>query len=282
MKDHVLVVGASGNIGSEVARLLDQDGKRLKTASRHPQGLSHLENARPTYFDFDDPDSWSGALADISHVFMIPKVGDPFPDQTLIPFIDLAIESGVRRIVFSTAMGLDRDWRVLAVAEEHLVHSGVSHTILRPGWFMQNFNPGFLLNSIRAGAIRMPGESCMMSFIDTRDIARVAVASLFGERHAGKVYTLTGGESFGWAETARILSDASGRDIEYVHTSIDQMRESLLKLGTQPYRVEQMLQMLRAMENNLYAEISQDVRLVTGRDPITFGQFTQENASAWK
>ena len=50
MKDHVLVVGASGNIGSEVARLLDQDGKRLKTASRHPQGLSHLENARPDIF----------------------------------------------------------------------------------------------------------------------------------------------------------------------------------------------------------------------------------------
>ena len=282
MNRGILVVGASGNIGAQVARLLDRDGKQIKTASRHPARLTKLANAAPNYFDFDDPDSWPEALKHVSHLFMIPKVGDPYPDQTIIPFIDRAIESGVRRIVFSTAMGLDKDWRVLAVAEQHLIDSGVGSTILRPGWFMQNFNPGFLLTSVRAGTIRMPGLSSRISFIDTRDIARAAVTALFDDSHAGKAYTLTGSESLSWEDTARTLSAACGRDISYIDTTIEEIRDNLLQLGEQPYRVEQMVQMLRATENNLYADISQDVNTVTGQDPIRFLRFAEENAGAWR
>lgn len=283
MAADILIVGGSGNIGSGVISLLQQQGLSTRLATRNLQGLVPEHGVEPVYFDYDAPESWLPALSGIQCVFMIPKVGDPYPDQTVIPFMECAKQAGVERIVFSTAMGLDKDWRVLAVAEDHLMQSGVNYTILRPGWFMQNFNPGYMLHAIRRGVISLPGTlDCKLSFIDTRDISAVAVAALLNDGHFGKAYTLTGPEAFTWPQTAVMLSEACGYQVQYVNVSEKESREGLLALGTSPYRVEQMLQMMRAMRDGIYGEVTTAVRDVLGREAISLRQFIAENAHAWK
>jgi len=283
MKAKILIVGGAGNIGSGLIDLLSQRQIEVKLATRRPQDCAIRDGVEPVYFDYDDPPSWGGALEGVERVFMIPKVGDPFPDQTVMPFIDRAREAGVERIVFSTAMGLDKDWRVLAVAEEHLMKGGSNYTILRPGWFMQNFNPGYMLQSIRNGTIALPGsDDCKLSFIDTRDISAVAAEALLTDGHFGKAYTLTGPRAYTWPQTAALLSKACGHPVSYVNVSEKQAREALLALGTIPYRVEQMLQMMRAMRDGIYGEVTSSVKEVLGRDPISLEQFIAENAHAWK
>jgi uncharacterized protein YbjT (DUF2867 family) len=283
MTAEILIVGGSGNIGSGVVEILTRQGIPVKLATRNPRECDPRQGVEAVFFDYDDPASWGPALAGVARVFMIPKVGDPFPDQTVIPFIDRAREAGVERIVFSTAMGLDKDWRVLAVAEDHLMKSGDNYTILRPGWFMQNFNPGYMLNAVRNGTIALPGsDDCKLSFIDTRDISAVAAEDLLKDGHFGKAYTLTGPRAYTWPQTAALLTEACGHPVAYVNVTEKQAREGLLALGTSPYRVEQMLQMMRAMRDGIYGEVSTSVRDVLGRDAISLEQFISENAHAWK
>jgi len=283
MKPEILIVGASGNIGSGVVELLHKQDIAVRVAGRSLPTDERVEGIEPVFFDYDAPDSWLPALQGIKRVFMIPKVGDPYPDSTVMPFIDKAREAGVEHIVFSTAMGLDKDWRVLSVAEDHLVKSGVPYNILRPGWFMQNFNPGYMLHAIRNGAISLPGsDDCKLSFIDTRDISAVAVEVLCNDDHRGKAYTLTGPAAFTWPQTARLLSQACGHQVDYVNVTEKQSREGLLALGTSPYRVEQMLQMMRAMRDGIYGEVTTTVRDILGRDALSLEAFIAENESAWK
>ncbi|MFA5632916.1 MAG: SDR family oxidoreductase [Porticoccaceae bacterium] len=283
MKAEILIVGGSGNIGSGLVDILAKQDIAVKLATRKPQECAARQGVAAVYFDYDDPASWEPALAGIERVFMIPKVGDPFPDQTVMPFIDRARQAGVERLVFSTAMGLDKDWRVLAVAEDHLIKSGINHTILRPGWFMQNFNPGYMLHAVRNGVITLPGsDDCQLSFIDTRDISAVAAAVLLNDGHFGKAYTLTGPRAYTWPQAAALLTQACGHPVKYENVTEKQARDGLLALGTSPYRVEQMLQMMRAMREGIYGEVSSSVRDVLGREPISLEQFAAENAHAWK
>jgi uncharacterized protein YbjT (DUF2867 family) len=281
MSAKYLVVGGRGNIGSAVVGKLAQQGFSVRLATRDPGEAPLATNVSAVYFDYDDPGSWVASLSGISRVFMIPKVGDPFPEQTLMPFIDRARTAGINRIVFSTAMGLDKEWRVLAAAEDHLLNSGLDYTILRPGWFMQNFNPGFLLQAISSGMIALPGsESCRLSFIDARDIAEVAVAALVGDQLLGCICTLTGPQALTWAETVGQISSAWDLQVAYRQITQKQMRDALFAAGTSPYRVEQMLLMMRAMRDGIYAEVTHSITDVLGRPATSLQQFLAENRPA--
>ena len=261
-----LVIGATGNIGSSLAEQLSGEGRHVCAASRNVQGI-HVQGALDkVVFDYDDPTSWITALSGVTRIFMIPKAGDPCPDETLLPFIDAAAAAGTERIVFSTAMGLDKDWRVLCVAEDHLIKSGLEYTILRPGWFMQNFTRGFLSQSVKSGLIAFPaGRGSRLSFIDTRDIAGVAKVALCDDDLLGGEFTLTGPESLSWEETTGLLSAAYGGTVCYEEVTEKQWRDTLLSAGLRPYRVEQMLQMARGMREGLYENVTETVTAILGR-----------------
>ena len=95
---------------------------------------------------------------------------------------------------------------------------GLTHAILRPAWFMQNFSETFLKPI--GGAIVVPAGDGAEAFVDAEDIAAVASATLADpQAHAGAQYALTGPEALTIAEAARIISDVSGRAIDY--TDID-------------------------------------------------------------
>jgi uncharacterized protein YbjT (DUF2867 family) len=277
MSPHYLIIGGTGNIGSAVIEKLQQSGTNLVVAARTPDNIAAGAGLKAVYFDFDNPASWPNALDNIQRIFMIPKVGDPYPDQTLMPFMDLARSRGVERIVFSTAMGLDRDWRVLAAAEEHLQQSGLEFTILRPGWFMQNFTTGFQLPSVRQGVIALPGSSaCRLSLIDTRDIGAVAASALSTDEHVGKILTLTGPESLSWNEIAEQLQATAGYNVVYQEVEEKPIRDFLLANGTSPYRVEQMMLMMRSMRDGIFADLSSDVATILNRPAISFSQHLKE------
>lgn len=276
-----LVLGASGNVGGMLCTLLAAAGEEIGAASRKPVEAAG-PRVRHVRFDYDDPSSWDAALDGMDRVFMIPKVGDPYPDQTLVPFIDRMAAAGVERVVFLTAMALDQDWRVLKFAEDHLIGSSLVWTVIRPNWFTTVLAPGFLQNAIRAGKIALPAGEAKVSFIDARDIAAVAATALGDDRPAGRQLTLTGPKAYGWAEVAAMVSDGIGRQVVYDDVPEAGFRDGLLKAGVQPYRVEQMLQMLRAVRNGLHARVTTDVETVLGRPARTLPDFVEEHIEAWR
>jgi uncharacterized protein YbjT (DUF2867 family) len=284
MSHKILIIGATGNVGSHLVKLLAEKDEQVKAATRKPEVYTTQPKVEATAFEFDDPTTYAPALEGADRVFLLARSADPEPQKILIPFIDQAKASGVNHIVLMTAMGVDQAEELgLRKVEKHLIVSGMAYTILRPNWFMQNFNPGFILPSIKEnGGIYLPADDAKLSFIDTRDISAVAAAALTGDGHKGKEYTLTGGQALSYAEAAGIISAASRREIKYVAISDDDARDAMKSAGWSPQQVEFMLGLFYTVRQGWSAPISPAVTSVLGREPISFEQFARDNADAWK
>ncbi|MEP6781265.1 MAG: NAD(P)H-binding protein [Gemmatimonadaceae bacterium] len=145
----ILLTGALGNVGSEVATACTERGLSARVAvrsmSRLKERFPHLESVR---FDFEDRATWPAALAGCDAVFLLrpPPISDM--DATLNPFVDAAFAAGVAHIVFLSVLGADtKRWVPHRKVELHLSASGTAWTVLRPGFFTSaRYNSAVFIN----------------------------------------------------------------------------------------------------------------------------------------
>ena len=279
-----LVVGAAGRVGREVARLLAEKGERVRAATRDPGRFALPAPLEPVHFDFDEPRTFGPALKGVERLFLIARPGDNNSDTAAKPLIDEAKKGGVRLIVNLTAMGVEQDETfMLRILEKHVEASGIPFVHLRPNWFMQNFDSGPIFTDIRATrAIHLPAADARLSFIDVRDVAAVACQALTEKGHAGKAYTLTGGESLTHFDVAEKLSRAAGRRVAYVPISEEAARAGLAARGVPSGYIERWADFFRKVRKGLCAPVSGDVENVVGRPPLLFDHYAQSHAKSWQ
>lgn len=284
MSNQTLVIGATGNVGKRLVELLAAQGVGVRAATRQTAGYDGPHGAQPVDFDLDRPETFGPALAGVDHAFVIARSGDAQPENALNAFFDQAKAAGVQHVVFLTAAGVEMNEEVgLRKAERHLMASGLDYTILRPTWFMQNFSAGFIQPMIaQMGAIYLPAGDGKTSFIDAADIAAVAAVALTQPGHAGQAYTLTGGEALTYGEAAAIISEVAGRPVGYVAIPNEAFRQSLLDNGWPAESAGFMAGLFQPVEQGWAGAVSPAVAAVLGRAPITFRQFAEANAAAWK
>jgi uncharacterized protein YbjT (DUF2867 family) len=185
-------------------------------------------------------------------------------------------------VVLMSAMGADADPSApLARAEQHLMSSGLPWNVIRPNWFMQNFNTFWLKGIREQGTIFLPLGSAKGSFIDARDIAAVAAALLSSHAHDGHAFDLTGAEPLDHNEVAKHLSREAGRSIRYQDITPEQMLEALLGAGL-PRPYAEFLNLILGYFKAGYAErITDSVLRVTGRSPRGFADYARDYRAAW-
>lgn len=126
--------------------------------------------------------------------------------------MDQASAAGVSRVVALSAMGVEHapDDVGLGAMERAVRERSAHWTILRPTWFAQNFAEAFWYPTItEQGQIPTSAGPGRASFVDTRDIAAVAVTALRQDGHDGQAYTITGPEALSFAEVAAHISRAA-------------------------------------------------------------------------
>ena len=286
MSPKTLIIGATGRVGAELARLLMEKGEAVRAATRTPATASARlpRAAEAAEFDFDRPETFGPALKGITRVFLVARPGDNHADKAAIPFIDLAKKEGVQLIVNLTAMGIEKDDTfTLRILEKYIEASGIPYVHLRPNWFMQNFDSGPMHADIRAtGALHLPAADAKLSFIDVRDIAAVALAALTDRRHAGKAYTLTGGEALDHYEVVSILSRVAEKTITYVPLREEVARAALQRSGAADDLIERWKNFYRIVRQGLCAPVIPDTESVLRRPPIPFEQYAEDHAAAWR
>src|SRR5262249_30892636 len=276
MAGRVLVIGATGSVGSAVVDELIRAGQKINTATRTSQSVgSSNDSVEYVEFDFERPLTFEKALTGVDRVFMIARPGDDHADVVALPFIDEMQRLNVSRVVNLTAMGAEtRDDMALRKIERYLEDSGLGFTHLRPNFFMQVFSSGPLLADIRStGGIHIPAAEAKLSYIDVRDIAAVAARALIDESHSGKAYTLTGGRSLDHDEIAQHISRVAERRIEYVPISEETAKSALENAGLSSARAERLIGFYRLVRQGLCAPVSGDVEVILGRPPISFAKF---------
>ena len=286
MSKQILVIGATGRVGSELVKLLIQNGESVRAATRNPStALSRFHNTVDVVeFDYDRPQTFAPALAGVEKVFLTVRPGDNHSDKAAMPLIDEAKKVKVQRIVDITSMGAEQDDTfMLRILEKNIEASGIAYTHLRPNWFMQNFDSGPMFADIKAtGALHLPAADARVSFIDVRDVAAVGFAALTEAHHAGRAYTLTGKESLSYFQVVEKISRVAGKEISYIPITENIARETLMKRGIPTDLIERWTDFYRKVRQGLCSPISTDVESVLGRSPILFDQYANDYTAAWR
>ncbi|MCW8095584.1 NAD(P)H-binding protein [Streptomyces tauricus] len=268
----VLVTGASGRTGRQVAEAAKAAGFRVRAASRSGE----------VRFDWYDPSTWDEALrgADAAYLAYAPDVGAPGAAENVAAFARRAQDLGVRRLVLLSARGE----RQAEPAERALRESGAEWTVVRADWFFQNFSEGLLLDGVRGGEFVFPAGEVPVPFIDARDLAEVVVEALADSSYAGRTLEITGARLLSFREAMAEISAAAGREIRYVPVPTKEYGAILAGFGLPPEEVAFMEEVFDGLLDGHNARTTDGVREVLGRAPRDFADFAREHAAAgvWK
>lgn len=229
------ITGATGQLGRLVVKNLKQhmDADQLVALVRSPEKASDLGiEARP--FDYTKTDTLEQGLKGIDHLLLISsnEVGQREAHHKNV--IEAAQKAGVQWIVYTSLLRADTSSIGLAdehkATEEMLKDSGIPYTILRNGWYTENYT-GSLPASIKNGALIGSAGDGKISSATREDYAAAAVAVLTGEGHKGKVYELAGDEAYTLQELAAEVSKQTGKTIPYNNLSVAEYAKILASVG---------------------------------------------------
>jgi uncharacterized protein YbjT (DUF2867 family) len=195
----ILIIGATGNIGSRVISQLPSTGLQIRALVRNPAAARLPAHVEVIYGDLTRPATLDEGLDGIDTVFLVWVA----PAEAAAAVLG-QIAKRVRRIVLLSALlktahplfQQPNPSRARAELLERLIEtSGVEWTFLRPGMFALNAL-GWWAPQIRVGdVVRWPCLGVPTAPIDERDIAAVAVHTLCEDAHSGAEYVLTGPQS---------------------------------------------------------------------------------------
>lgn len=276
-----LVTGGTGKTGRLVVDRLAAGTTPVRVASRTPAtGLP--DGATAVRFDWDDPSTHDASLDGVDTAYLVAPALVLDPSPVMLPFVERARAAGVQRMVLLSANGAEQappDFGLNAV-QGALAGSGAEWAVLRPTWFLQNLTEGFLAPGIAHGVLAFPGGTGRNAWIDTRDIADVAVAALHGKADGDLL--LTGPELLSFADLAAEVSRASGIEVRYVDQPPEELAAVLQRAGFPDDYAGLMLQLAGAIRDGHAEQLVTTVQDVTGRPGRTLRQFADDNADAWR
>jgi uncharacterized protein YbjT (DUF2867 family) len=264
----IMVVGATGNVGAPLVRMLSEAGEEVTAVSRRiaaaPPGVVVRQG------DLASLDFEGGSAA----FLLVP----PGFQGSVEPVLDRARAAGVERVVLLSSQGVGTG-RHPAVFEEAVRSSGLKWTILRPAGFASNAFQW--AESVRAGReVAAPFGDVALPVIDPEDIASVAAAALLSPSHEGKTYVLTGPSPVSPRDQATAIGDAVGEPVRFVPQTREEALSALL--GFMPPEVAESTLAILGTPTPEEQRVSPDVSRVLGRPPRPFAEWASRFAGAFK
>jgi NAD(P)H dehydrogenase (quinone) len=265
------VTGVTGNVGGLVARELAAAGRPLRLLARSPERAPVLPGCAVAQLTYGDSEEARQALAGVEVLLMVSAAESEDRLQQHRGLVDAAAAAGVQHVVYTSFVAagpgstftLGRDH---GATEQHIEEAGLGFTFLR-----DNFYLDFLPDTVGTdGVIRGPAGDGRLAAVARADVARCAVAVLREPAaHLGRSYDLTGPEALGLADVARIIAEVTGRPTSYHDETVPEAYASRASYGAPDWQVDAWVSTYTAIANGDVAAVSDDVRQLTGRRPLS-------------
>jgi len=282
----ILVTGGTGLIGGEVLRRLSRAAVPARGLTRDPRKAQEMSGIDWATGDLGKPETLSAAFAGAQTLFLLTH------------YLEDMVELQHNAIAAARAAGVTHVVKVSAFAasghskapigrwhyqvEKELQESGLAWTMLRPHHFMQNL----LAQAeyvIEQGVIYSASGDGKIPYVDGRDVAAAAVATLTTPGHFAKKYVLTGSEAISYRQAAEIIAAAIGKPVRFVDESPDEARARRVREGASPAVVESMLAIAAYQRaGGKTVTITSTIADLTGRPPRTVAEFVREHASSFR
>jgi NAD(P)H dehydrogenase (quinone) len=273
-ENSILVTGSTGNLGRHVIdRLRDAgiDPGEIAGLARDPEKASDLADRGidVRIGDYTEPDTLSDAVEGIDRLLLISsnEAGERVEHHQNV--IDAAERHDVGFIAYTSVLNADSS--PMGIADEHIAteemirESGMDYTILRNGWYTENYTEQ-LDQALEQGAFVGCTDGGRISAATRSDYAEAAVTVLTEEGHTGEVYELGGDEAFAFtmAELAEEVARQSDTEVAYQDLSREEYVNALTEQGIPESQASVLVDMDHAIaEGALYTE-SDDLHQLIG------------------
>lgn len=247
----VYVLGATGNVGSQIVKsLLEQDIPTtvlVRDPAKAAQAFgAYVDNLNIVQGDYNDYESFKNTIAGHERLFLL--VNDFFNMAKIkINYAKIAYEAGVKQIVHLSSGSVSGAWRQNFGSTAHYVAEETIFNLPDRGAYVSLRPTGFFSNHLMSDdkTIRFQGAILGSSHPDLKkplispnDIAQVAVNILTEkiEKHGDSVYDMTS-ELLSGKERAEILSRVLGKDIKYIQIPAEQEYNILVEHAYMPHTV---------------------------------------------
>ncbi len=272
----ILVTGATGNVGSEIARQLIARAIPFRIYVRDADKAATMigsDGYDVALGSFSDQAEFAAALNGVSSIYMVTNQSETFKTD-LQRMVQQVKAAGIERFVMLSAEG-DPESDIFFVRRtgelESIVRAAdLSWTFLRPDWFMQNF-----ANYVAMGMVAFPDGPGKTSFVDVRDVAEVAIKALTETGHLSRTYRLTGPDAMTFAQAAARISAVLGRDIPFVGITPEQMRDALIAQGAEAWYADMNAEMTFAVRMGMSFSPSNDIEFLLGRKPRSLEAYAE-------
>ncbi|MCU6501500.1 SDR family oxidoreductase [Rugamonas sp. A1-17] len=234
----IVVTGASGQLGRLViARLLKTvPAAQIVAAVRDVAKVADLaaQGVQVRRADYADPASLDAAFQGATKVLLISssELGQRGPQHRNV--VDAAVRAKAGLLAYTSV--LHADTSPLALAAEHreteaaVRASGLPYTLLRNGWYVENYTGG-LGGALAHGALAGGAGEGRISAAARADYADAAAAVLTSAGPVEQVYELAGDQAFTLGELAAEVSRQSGKQIPFHNLPQQDYREMLVSVG---------------------------------------------------
>ena len=283
MVRRILVTGATGRIGGQlVPRLAGYNDLAVRAFVRSAKKAAPLisSGAELALGRLEDPRSVRIAVDGIDTVVLITPATPDAADQAS-SVLAAARAAGVRKIVrisvFKAAVdGPTAITRLHGRTDIEIQESGLTYTILRPPFFMQNLFFMAVDSLAREGRLYFGIGYGKLGMIDLRDVVDCAESCVVSDAYDDQIFTLTGPESIGFHHIASRLHDILGRPVQYIPVPPEAVERSIRAMGMGEWYAQVMRDLCRAYSENWGDLTTDGVARLTGRTPRSFDVFASE------
>ncbi len=279
----ILIVGSSGMIGSEIVKILEKQGHKVRGTTSN-KFLFPFSNGgfEKVYANLETGEGINQAFEGIDSAFFLCPPGYVDQYKILSPLIQAAKSWGLEKVVLMTALGVNhKEDSPFRRAELELEKSGLPFNIVRPNWFMQNFSTFWIQGIIEKNKILLPAGQSKVSFIDARDISAVAATLLTSDDRNNTAFDLTGSEGIDHNEVANAISAVVDRKITYEEIKPSVLKEQLISAGLKDDYSSFLVSLFEYIRNGFNASATNNVKEILGRDPIGIKKYVEDYRNNW-
>jgi uncharacterized protein YbjT (DUF2867 family) len=275
-----LVIGATGNVGSEVVKQLLDAGEKVRVFTRDANKVAAWDGqVEVAIGDLTAPGTVAKAALGVKGVFLMNGALDGEIFRQLIGAVKAL---GNPRVVFlSTLFASLPESRIGQLhkdKEDVIRSSGLPARFVRAGAFMTNAYQW--LRTIKAeGTVYNAMGAGKVAPVAADDIAAVAVHALTDSSLTPEVFEVTGGELLTIPEQVGILADAVKKPIRCIDVSTETATQGLIDAGTPAPVAAAVGQSFETIRDGKMALVKDTVARVTGKQPRSFQSWTRQYAS---